>query len=66
MTVAIQKAKMIAFTPPLMPKNQPIPKTNFESPQPIQVSLETNDKKAKGKASSGPETRADIVGMCSH
>ena len=62
---AIQKARMSALIPKLIPVNQPIPKTNFASPRPIHAPFDTNHNSANGRASSGPATKAEILGTCS-
>jgi len=43
-------------------RSQPIPKINFESPNPIHFPFEINQMKAKGKASIGPDNTDESDG----
>jgi len=53
-TAPIQKAKIMAETPKLIPNNHPIERDSLASPSPIHLPPEMSHRKAKGEATIGP------------
>src|SRR3989338_9893842 len=50
----IQNARMSALPPPDIPKNQPVPKESFASPNPIHRPEERSHKRKNGSATTTP------------
>ena len=59
-----QKAKTMPESAIGIPRSQPMPRASLASPKPIQAPFDTNQKKAKGKAMSGPARNSHSPGMC--
>jgi len=61
-TAPIQNANIIEANPKEAPSIQPIPSISFASPKPIHWPLDTNQRKANGRASTGPATMKERDG----
>ncbi len=57
----IQKAIMMAKTPPEKPRSQPTPSASFASPKPIHFPPEISQKKAKKAKSIGPASKSKEI-----
>ena len=55
-TAPIQNDSIMAASPFVSPSIHPIPSTSFASPNPIHLPRDSNQRRAKGSASRGPET----------
>ena len=58
----IQKASIIAYTPPEKPSRNPTPIASFASPKPIHLPLDTSQKNAKKAKSIGPASKSSDIG----
>ena len=62
-TAPTQKDKMTALAPRDNPKNQPIPRASFPSPNPIHLPPEKNHNRKNGEKSIGPDRNGRKVGI---
>ena len=58
----IQKASIMANTPPEKPSKKPTPIASFASPKPIHFPPDISQKKAKKEKSIGPASRSNDMG----
>lgn len=58
----IQKASMIAYTPPEKPRRNPTPTASFASPKPIHFPPDMSQKNAKKAKSIGPASKSRDTG----